>query len=600
MTMVRDGAALCVPGNHDVKLMRKLQGRNVQMTHGLEQSVSQLEAETPAFRQEVVRFIDGLVSHYVLDDGKLVVAHAGLKEELQGRSSARVRDFALYGETTGETDEYGLPVRYNWASEYRGKAAVVYGHTPTTEGQWLNNTICIDTGCVFGGALTALRYPERELVSVPAARVYYEPVRPLQSEEPRLEDELLDVGDLLGKRIVHTRFGRTITIPEANAAAAFEVINRFGIDPRWLIYLPPTMAPCATSSRPDFLEYPDEAFHYFQQQGIESVVCEEKHMGSRAVIVVCRDEQAAQRRFGVANERGICYTRTGRRFFNDRAEEVLVLDRIATAAERAGLWQELASDWLCLDCEIMPWSLKARELISEQYAGVGAAARVALPTAVTALASATARGVETGSLLERFRERDELTANYVASYRRYSQPAASLADVRIAPFHLLASEGAVHSDQTHAWHMKTLQRLSIQDPGLIMTTNYREADLSNPSSREAAADWWLALTESGGEGMVVKPSTFLARGKGGLVQPAVKCRGREYLRIIYGPEYTAAESLARLRSRSLGRKSSLALSEFVLGLEALKRFVSFEAFWRVAQASLGVLALESEPVDPRL
>ena len=124
------------------------------------------------------KFLDGLVSHYVFDDGRLVVAHAGMKAEMQGRGSAKVRDFALFGETTGETDEFGLPVRYNWAAEYRGRASVVYGHTPVPEPEWLNRTINIDTGCVFGGKLTALRWPEKELVSVPARQTYADPVRP--------------------------------------------------------------------------------------------------------------------------------------------------------------------------------------------------------------------------------------------------------------------------------------------------------------------------------------------------------------------------------------------------------------------------------------
>ncbi len=131
------------------------------------------------FCKELADFLDGLVSHYVLDDGKLVVAHAGMKEEMQGRGSGKVRDFALYGETTGETDEFGLPVRYDWAKEYRGQAMVVYGHTPVPEPEWLNRTVNIDTGCVFGGKLTALRYPEKEFVSVPAARTYCEPARPV-------------------------------------------------------------------------------------------------------------------------------------------------------------------------------------------------------------------------------------------------------------------------------------------------------------------------------------------------------------------------------------------------------------------------------------
>jgi diadenosine tetraphosphatase ApaH/serine/threonine PP2A family protein phosphatase len=147
----------------------------------LAKSLEQLETESVEFKEQVTAFLDNLVSHYVLDDGKLVVAHAGMKEELQGRSSGRVRAFALFGETIGETDEFGLPLRYNWAAGYRGSTTVVYGHTPTPEPEWLNRTINIDTGCVFGGKLTALRYPEKELVSVPALREYYPPARPLRT-----------------------------------------------------------------------------------------------------------------------------------------------------------------------------------------------------------------------------------------------------------------------------------------------------------------------------------------------------------------------------------------------------------------------------------
>ena len=244
------------------------------------------------FCKELAEFLDGLVSHYVLDDGKLVVAHAGMKEEMQGRGSGKVRDFALYGETTGETDEFGLPVRYNWAAEYRGSAMVVYGHTPVPEPEWLNRTVNIDTGCVFGGKLTALRYPEREFVSVPAARTYCEPARPFLPDDqqaPALtaqqaHDDVLDAEDVLGKRIVSTRLRGNVTIREENATAALEVMSRFAANPKWLIYLPPTMSPCETSSEPGLLEHPAEAFAYFRSQGVPQVVCEEKHMGSRAVV----------------------------------------------------------------------------------------------------------------------------------------------------------------------------------------------------------------------------------------------------------------------------------------------------------------------------
>src|SRR5580704_7631496 len=228
MSMIEAETALCVPGNHDIKLMRKLRGKDVQITHGLADSLEQLEKCSPEFRSQVSEFIDARVSHYVLDDGKLVVAHAGMKEEMQGRGSGKVRDFALYGETTGETDEFGLPVRYNWAAEYRGRAMVVYGHTPVPQPDWLNRTINIDTGCVFGGNLTAVRYPEKELVSVAARATYARPAKPLLGvTEPssdltsqQVHDDLLDIDDVIGKRIVTTRLHHNVTIREENALAA--------------------------------------------------------------------------------------------------------------------------------------------------------------------------------------------------------------------------------------------------------------------------------------------------------------------------------------------------------------------------------------------
>jgi protein phosphatase len=179
MAMVKSGKAYCTLGNHDGKLQRKLNGSNVQITHGLEETLGQMSRETEAFIEDVKAFLKGLISHYVFDEGRLVVAHAGLKEKLHGRGSRKIRDLAMFGETTGKTDEFGLPIRLNWAKAYYGKAFVVYGHTPHEEVQMINNTVNIDTGCVFGGKLTALRYPEIDIVDVKAKAIYYEPARPL-------------------------------------------------------------------------------------------------------------------------------------------------------------------------------------------------------------------------------------------------------------------------------------------------------------------------------------------------------------------------------------------------------------------------------------
>jgi protein phosphatase len=611
MGMVGAGHALCVPGNHENKLVRALRGRTVTPSHGLEQSLAQLGAEDEGFRAEVERFCHDLVSHYVLAGGALVVAHAGLTESLQGRSSARVRDFALYGDTTGETDEFGLPVRHPWAREYRGRAMVLYGHTPVPEPEWVNNTLCLDTGCVFGGRLTALRYPERELVSVPAGRTYYQPARPFLPAgraapplevAPRRDPDVLDLDDVLGKRVVETRYGGGVTVRAENAAAALEVMSRFAVAPQQLLYLPPTMSPAATASRADLLEHPAEAFAYYRSEGVSHLVCQDKHMGSRAVALVRRGDLGGSGTGGGQEgpaERGALYTRTGRSFFPPDLTAAF-LSRLAAAVETAGLFAELGSDWLLLDAEVLPWSVKAGGLIREQYAAVGAAARSALPPAVAALQEAAGRGLDVGPLLAAQRERLADAVAFTAAYRRYCWPTDGLAGVAIAPFQLLASAGATYHDREHGWHLAVVDRLAAADPDLVRRTEHRFVDPTDPDSETAATNWWAELTAAGGEGMVVKPAGNLTRGRRGVVQPGLKVRGREYLRIIYGPDYTRPGHLERLRERNLGRKRSLAQREYALGLEALDRLADGEPLWRVHECVFAVLALESEPVDPRL
>lgn len=586
MGITGKGHALAVPGNHEARLIRALDGANIQATHGLDQTLTELEKEPPQFRQQVRDWCYSLISHLVLDEGKLVIAHAGLPQAYHGRASTRVRSFALYGDTTGETDEFGLPVRYPWAEDYRGKATVIYGHTPTSTLNWVNNTLCVDTGCVFGGKLTAFRYPERETEQVDAHETYCEPIRPLASTSERPDQELR-LSDVVGTRYVETgQMGRIKILAEL-AGGALEVMSRFAIHPEYVPYLPPTMSPVATSSLPDYLEHPLEAFTYFKDSGIDQVVSEEKHMGSRAVVMLSPDRAAV-------------YTRTGRAFFEPALEKEF-LSRMTAAARQAGLFNEFQSDWLLFDAELLPWSLKADSLVRDHFAAPGIAGKASIAATKAALMSAADRGLDVGELLERVQDQSEAIDGYNRAWRHYVWPTEGLEGVQIAPFQLLAAEGANFSDRDHLWHLDIADRLAEVDPQLVRKTRRKVVCVGDGESVEAGVSWWMALTEAGGEGMVVKPLVNLARDeKNRLVQPGLKVRGREYLRLICGPDYLAEENLSRLKDRNLSKKRSLALREYALGLEAIDRLVKKEPLWRIHEAVFSVLALESEPVDPRL
>ncbi|MDR1349443.1 MAG: polynucleotide kinase-phosphatase [Zoogloeaceae bacterium] len=619
MNMVKAGYAYAVIGNHDFKLIKYLKGGKVTATHGLDLTIAELKKETASFCAEVKTFLSALISHYVFDQGKLVAAHAGIKEKFQGRSSGAVREFCMFGETNGETDEYGLPVRQPWANDYRGAALVVYGHTPNPEVESVNNTVCVDTGCVFGGKLTAYRYPEREVVAVNAAQEYYRAIKPLKPQG-FAEDDLLRIDDVLHQRYLSTRLRANIKILEENAFAALEVMSRFAIDPHWLIYLPPTMSPCETSHLEDYLEYPVEAFEYYKTRGIPKVVCEQKHMGSRAVMVLCKDIDSARRRFKTGDEKtGVIYTRTGRSFFDDDTIEAAILERLNRVLTHSGFWEDYATDWLCLDVELMPWSAKAKFLLSDQYAAVGRAGRNALQCARSEVAKAlqfvsaleksenippkpgqSSQNADLESLLATCTARNEALDLYTTAYRRYCWEVNTLDDYRIAPFHILATEGKVWNRENHVTHMEAIKKYLTNVDALFMATPYKAVDTLDENSVAEGAAWWEALTVSGDEGMVVKPHDFIVTKGRELLQPAIKCRGREYLRIIYGPEYTLNNHLTRLKKRGLARKRILALNEFALGMESLERFVRKEPLYRIHECVFGVLALESEPVDPRL
>jgi protein phosphatase len=236
--------------------------------------------------------------------------------------------------------------------------------------------------------------------------------------------------------------------------------------------------------------------------------------------------------------------------------------------------------------------------------------RICLPVPVTPLALEASRapihsldGIRISaleSLSNHTTARLNAVERYTVAYRQYCWPVNSLGDLKLAPFHLLASEGAVHTDKPHTWHMEMIGKLCAAETELLLATPFQIVDLQDAQSSADAVAWWTEMTSQGREGMVVKPLNFIAEGRRGVTQPAIKCRGPEYLRIIYGPEYLLPANLERLRSRNVGAKRSLASREFALGIEALERFVRKEPLRLTHECVFGVLALESEPIDPRL
>lgn len=602
MNMAQNGDALCVQGNHDEKLLRCLEGKKARMNPDLARTLGEVHARGPAFCNDLREFLRSLPSHYVLDSGRLVVAHAGLKEEMHGRASGAVRSFCLYGDVDGSRDELGLPVRGDWISSYRGAALVAYGHSPRLEQRFVNNTICLDGGSAFGGSLAALRYPEMEVKSVPARREYCKPLRPLTEEKL---SPLPEFRDIIGPKSVATSLWRSVHLDEASTLAAMESMGRFAVDPRWLIYLPPTMAPCASSELPEYLEHPAEAFQYYARHGINKLVCEEKHMGSRANILVLRKPESARRFALQAPLPGKIWSRAGRPFFTgaDAPTESLLLAEIREALEQSAFWETFQTDWVLLDCEILPWSLKARQLIEKQYSPAGHAGKEALAASLAMLRKLDRKklcddeGTEFDALLERLQRRQANMEKYDKVWRSWCQPVRSPADIRIAPFHILASEGKVWKDVGNLKQLELLESHLGAMPA-FQPTRHLVLDARNRADWKSGIEFWHSLTDNGAEGMVVKPGCFTPIENGRLLQPALKCRGREYLRIIYGPGY--ADRMEDFKIRSLTVKRRRALQEFALGQEALQRFVHNEPLHRVHECVFGILALESEPVDIRL
>ena len=562
------------------------------------------------FCNELADFLDGLVSHYVLDDGKLVVAHAGMKEEMQGRGSGRVRDFALYGETTGETDEFGLPVRFDWAAEYRGQAMVVYGHTPVPEPEWLNRTVNIDTGCVFGGRLTALRYPEKEFVSVPAARTYCEPARPFLPAEQQAPALLGAAGARRGAR----RRGRDGQADRPDPAAGQRDDpggERHGgpggdepVRRRSEVADLPAAHHVAVRDqrRAGAAGTPRRGVRLLPQRGRPAGRLRGKAHGlpggRHRLPRRAGGARAVRRRRGRA---GIVYTRTGRRFFNDADLERRFLDRVRAALSAAGLWaswRRLGVPGLRTDAVVGQGpGTPANPVCGGRGGGVGLAPRAVGPS--SGPVGWRARSGRSSPDRGAYRGREQDVEQFVAAYRQYCWPVESLADLGWPRFTCWPPRGTstrtgpplAHGDAGRG--LPGRPRAAAGDPvpgrGRDRPGKPGGGDrlVGRADRRGAAKGWWSSRWRSSTGAAGACPARREVPGPG---VPA------DHLR----PRVHTEANLARLRSRGLGRKRSLALGEFALGVEGLERFVRREPLRRVHECVFGVLALESEPVDPRL
>ncbi len=596
MNMVDDGVALLAPGNHDDRLRRKLEGRDVRVAHGLEQTLRQLTRRDEAFHERVGAFLSRLPSHLVLDGGRLVVAHAGLHAEFHNRESKRVRDLALYGETVGDHDPEGPPHRVDWAVSYRGTALVVYGHTPVQNAVWRHRTINLDTGCVFGGALSALRYPEHEVVSVPAERTWSAPSRPIAAPAAsgRAEDSVLPP-DVQKRHDIDTARHGPIVVREQFAAEAVDAAT-VTVDRRWLVYIPPAVAPPdPPGPEVPLVERPHEALAYFADAGATAAMCYDDPIGVRVVIVACRDEISAFTTFGADDGRtGVVYTRAGAPAWSDATKEAALIGRLRLAMEELSLWDSLATDWIAIEGTLVPATGPAR---SSYYAAFTQQVTGALED-YRAADDSMLSSQPGGELTEAVGRVQQTRRACAEAIRNFVWQPRVLSDVRFAPRAILATAGRVRWTADQTWQIQTLAELAAVDE-LFMRGVGRVIDLHDRAARDQATTAWASLDDDEASGWTIAPVQWPS-DTSQRVLPVMRCRTPARLRLLYGDDCLNPERIGAIRRRNVRRKRSLSFREHALAHEALQRFVDGEAHYRVHECIFGILALEEEPIDPRL
>ncbi len=398
---------------------------------------------------------------------------------------------------------------------------------------------------------------------------------------PKPDERSLNSDDTVSE--ITTRLGRSVRLEQKQWDSTRETFSRWTVDPRWLIYLPAGMCSIQSKTVTGPLEHPTAAFDYYRNERIDKVVVEFKHMGSRAIVIVCRDEAVAERRFGTSGI-GCIYTRNGRPFFEDPTELLL---KIRAALTRARFWDKFKTDWACVDGECLPWTLKADNLIETTHRQLLASAEAVFDEI----------SLNTFLLPVHLTKRPERRTCY-QKYRflldRYQ--AEDGTPTRFAPFQLIATEKCAYLNRTHKWHMDVLHAVASHGGEPFIKTPFRFLALDDQNAIDDCIRWWDELSTEAAEGLVVKPLFGVPRGRRGLAQPAIKCRTPEHLRLVYGPEYDLIENRWQLVNRDAlnhrREKHKRVLKQFALSIDGVEHFVDGEPTKAVETCVRALLSLE--------
>jgi len=601
--MVAHGSALSVKGNHETDLLSAMQGQEINLHNGLQPTLDQV-AQLPAEEQEqILAFIDQLPFHLLLDEGKLAVAHGGIKANMQGRESADIESFNLYAESGGPSNHWGMEIKPTWALEYEGNATVVHGHLPVKTATWTKQVLNLDTGCVYGGHLSAFRYPEREIVTVKADQEYATFVDTSPPEDGLANPEIrphqsVDFARITGRNLVSTSAQYYISIKDDIAPTVLDHLVQNGTHPGQLVYLPPLLSPTKSSSIPGYLEHPREAFNYYAKKGLSEVIVEEMQGGAKTTILLAKDQQTAYKKLCISDKSlGIAINSLGSYSFQNEAIGNTFIERFHSLVTELGIWETLSTDWICVEGELLP-SSNHWQGMEDHFQRMQAGGSAVFPAGIAALEEAQTQGVDVSDLLNRTLKRQEKNKQFNRQLETEGKAPERLEDYRFVPSFLLASEGDLHFEKQLSWHFEWWKNCQERD-ALFQPSVWQLVSLNAEVEKQAIVSRFETLSDEGKPGMLMRPPQLIIDAGSDLIQPGLKIRGKEYLRLVYGPDYDLPELLEVHRKRRLKEIRQLTVRQLALGYEGLKSFVNHKDVNASYECIFALLCLQCTDVDPR-